>query len=238
MNRFPYNTMFEVGERLVDHHTITRIMGNHLSEKRQGAIEHVLPERTFSITAVCDNIYDVGNVAAVMRSAEAMGIQSFHVITRNDRVKTSKRITAGTDKWLDINRWDGPAGCVSHLRERGYQIVATQLSDDCVSIDEIDFTRPTAIVFGNEHAGVSPDLLEEADARCIIPMRGFAESFNISVAAAVAFYHIASARDEALESGHGDLTELERDILRAELFLRASKTSASIIDAKLSEEGL
>ena len=231
--RFPYTEEITLSDRTVHCDDVNRIMGEYLSERRGASIERVLPMRTFSIAAVCDNVYDVGNIAAVMRSAEAMGIQPFHIIRRQKEVKTSKRITAGTDKWLDIHSWEGPQGCVEHLRERGYKIVVTQLAEDCVPIGEVDFTEPTAIVFGNEHSGVSPDLLEIADARCVIPMRGFAESFNISVAAALAFYHIASARDAA--GGHGDLSEREQDMLRAQLYMRASKSAESIVAAALDE---
>jgi tRNA (guanosine-2'-O-)-methyltransferase len=233
--RFPYTDEIALGDRTVHCDDVNRIMGAHLSDRRRASIERVLGMRTFSIATVCDNVYDVGNIAAVMRSAEAMGIQPFHIIRRQDEVKTSKRITAGADKWLDIHTWEGPQGCVEHLRARGYKLVVTQLAEDCVPIGEVDFTEPTALVFGNEHSGVSPDLLEQADARCVIPMRGFAESFNISVAAALAFYHVASARDAA--GGHGDLSAREQDMLRAQLYMRASKTSEAIVAKALEEEG-
>lgn len=218
---FPYQDEFTLGRHTLSAAQIIELLTSRISQERRDAIRSVIDQRTYSIACVCDGLYDTGNVAAVMRSAEAMGIQPFHVVSPQTRLKRSKRITAGTDKWLDITRWTTPGECIGALRERGYRIVATQLADDCVPISEIDFTQePTAIVFGNEHAGVSQEFLEASDIRCIIPMRGFAESFNISVAAALSFYHIAQDR-LARQGFHGDLNEAQREILEAHFYMRS-----------------
>ncbi len=219
---FPKEWTFDIGgEEPVGADAIIELLTPHISEDRRARIDAVVAQRTYSVVTVCDNLYDTGNVAAVMRSAEAMGIQEFHSIQLHDQLKRSQRITAGADKWLDIHHWRDRAACVEAIQARGYRIVATQLSDDCVDISEVDFTEaPTAIVFGNEHDGVSPEVLEASDMRCILPMTGFAESYNISVAAALSFYHI---RRDRLSRGsvHGDLTERERAILRADYYMRS-----------------
>ncbi len=207
---------------------VVAVLQPYLSEARRARIEAVLDGRTYTVATVVEGLVNTGNVSAVMRSAEALGFQPFHLITGPARFKKSKRTTQGAEKWLDVRVWETPAGCVEHLRERGYAVVATHLDDTAVPIDALDFTRKTALVFGNEREGVSAELLALADRRCIIPTPGFVESFNISVAAAVGLYH--AYRDRLARSGrHGDLTEAERRHLRARFYLKAVNHATRIL---------
>jgi len=167
-------------------------------------------------------------VSAVMRTAEALGYQSVHVVESAERFKSSTRTTQGSDKWLDVFRWKTPAKCVAHLRRKGYRIVVTHL-DAQTQLQDLDFTEPTALVFGNEANGVSDEMLSLADERCIIPMTGFVKSFNISVAAAVALYHAYRQRVATLGQ-QGDLDDASRDRLRAEFYMRSVKEFEAIID--------
>lgn len=200
----------------------------YLSPARQARIEAVLDGRTYTVAPVVEGLVNTGNVSAVMRSAEALGFQPFHIITGPARFKQSKRTTQGAEKWLDVHVWPTPAACVAHLRARGYAIVATHLDPTAVPLDTLDFTQKTALVFGNERDGVSEALLALADRRCVIPTPGFVESFNISVAAAVALYH--AYRDRLARQGrHGDLTEAERAHLRAGFYLRAVRHAGRIL---------
>jgi tRNA (guanosine-2'-O-)-methyltransferase len=162
-----------------------------------------------------------------MRSAEALGYQSVHVIESADRFKRSARTAQGADKWLDVVRWPSPAPCVAHLHEAGYQIVVTDL-EASRTLGEVDFTQKTAVVFGNEAAGISPEMASLADARCVIPMAGFVESFNISVAAAVVLYHAFRYRVDRL-GAHGDLDEQELNLLRARWYMKSVKEPEAII---------
>lgn len=236
-SHFPLSPTFDVAGYQLDAAEIVAMLTPHLSETRREAIARVVAGRTYSVVCVCDDLYDTGNIAAVMRSAEAMGIQELHAIQLTEKLKRSQRITTGADKWLDIHTWRDRAACVDALRQRGYRIVATQLADDCVPISAIDFTEaPTAIVFGNEHAGVSPELLEASDVRCIIPMRGFAESFNISVAAALSFYHVCLDREQR-QGFHGDLDARQREILTAEFYMRAHREPERLVRGLLSRRG-
>lgn len=203
----------------------------HLTDRRRARIERTVANRTCNITPVFDGPYDLGNVAAVMRTAEAMGYQTMHVVHTQPRFKLGKRITQGAEKWLDVFHWQEPAECVRQLKRRGYRICATHL-EAAQPIDEVDFTQPTAIVFGNERSGVSPEVLEAADVRCLIPMMGFVQSYNISVAAALSLYHIVGHRTREL-GRHGDLTEDEQRILKAVYYLRTLRSAPQIIDAAL-----
>lgn len=230
--RFPYTSTFSFGGVEMSAAEVISEMKAHLTPDRCVAIDRVVAARTFSIATVLDNLYDLGNIAAVMRSAESMGIQPMHIIRRQEKFKASKRITRGTDKWLDTSVWTEPELCIAKLKAQGYRIVATQLSSHAVSIDTLDFTIPTAIVFGNEHGGVAKDILEQADACCVIPMRGFAESLNISVAAAITFYHIVQDRMRR-QGVHGDLDLEQIEVLRAEFYMRAHKRPKQLLSALL-----
>lgn len=206
---------------------IVDLLGPQLRERRKERIDEVICERTFCVVPVMDGVYDLGNVAAVLRSAEGMGYQEAHFIDTQPDHKPAQRITQGADKWLDLHRWREPSRCVKALKERGYLIAATHLDAD-VELEEMDFTKPTALVFGNEHDGVSQEVLEQADLRCVIPLRGFIQSFNISVAAAIALYEALKQRIEVLGS-QGDLDEEQREILRALFYVRASNQPGRLI---------
>ncbi|MFQ5572439.1 MAG: TrmH family RNA methyltransferase, partial [Rhodothermales bacterium] len=179
-------------------------------------------------------------VSAVMRTAEALGFQAFHVITHEEqedgvRYKSSERVTQGAEKWLDVWQWPTPEACVSRLKTQGYRVVATHLDARARPIDEIDFTQKTALVFGNERDGISPELLALADASCIVPMAGFTQSFNISVAAALCLYH--ARRDRLARRGcHGDLTEAQREALRALFYLKSVRQARAIMARALEED--
>ncbi len=230
-DRFPYQDAFEIDGRTMTARQVLESLTPHITAPRRAKIDAVVPHRTFDIVTVCDNLYDAGNIAAVMRSAESMGVQELHVISRQKKLKFSSRITAGSDKWLDLHLWrDDPMGCVENLKARGYRIVATHLDDTAVPISDLDFTIPTAMVLGNEHAGVSADLLEAADVRAIIPMRGFAEGFNISVAAALSLYHITQDRQRRMGKS-SELDEEQQEILRAVLYQRAHGGSERLLTA-------
>lgn len=191
-----------------------------LRPQRRARLEAALGGRTYAVVPVVEGLVDRGNVNAVMRSAEALGYQAFHLIQGDRRFKTSKRTSQGAEKWLDVYRWQTPAACAAHLRARGYQVVAMHLDEAARPIEAFDFTRRTALVFGNERDGLSPALLALADARCRLPMMGLAQSFNISVAAALSLYH--AYRDRLARQGrHGDLLPAERQVLRAAFYMRS-----------------
>lgn len=190
-----------------------------LTANRNERIRETVSKRTYDIVPVLDGIHDLGNFSAVLRSAEAFGLQEIHFVENQPKYKVSQRTSKGTDKWLDVVRWKESLACAKSLKERGYQIIATHLDDKAVPISQIDFSKKTAIILGNEKDGVSKEILDMADARCIIPMQGFAESFNISVAAAISFYHIYQDRMTRL-GYHGNLTAEEQERLVADYFLR------------------
>ncbi|GLI68939.1 hypothetical protein VaNZ11_013368 [Volvox africanus] len=130
------------------------------------------------------------------------------------KYKVSQRTAAGADKWLDVKLWDSTTECLAAVRAGGYQVITTHLSKSSVTIQEVDWTRPTAFILGNEKFGVSEEAVAAADACAIIPMTGMVESFNISVASALIMYEARQQRLRKLGS-HADLTEEEKMALKA-----------------------
>jgi tRNA (guanosine-2'-O-)-methyltransferase len=204
------------------------VMNMYLTAERQARINLAVEGRTCNVVPVLENIYDRGNVSAVLRSAEAMGYQCTHVIELREKFKAAGRVAQGADKWVDVQRWKSTVECTTELKKQGFQILATHLDENAKPIGEMDFTRPTAIVFGNEKDGISPEMIAAADHTVIIPMQGFVQSFNISVAAAISLYHIYRERLRLL-GAHGDLSESEKWILRAEYSMRSSKNPEKLI---------
>lgn len=214
----PHQDAFEFDGELYRAHEIVAHLSEYMTDARKSKIEVVVSRRTYAVTPVMEGLYDRGNVAAVMRSSEAFGFQAINIIETSKKFKQAKRVAQGADKWLDIQRWDSTSECVERLKGQGYRILATNL-DEAVPIGEIAFDRPTALVFGNEKDGVSEEMLDLADGCVKMPMHGFAQSFNISVAAALCLYHIFEDRLRRL-GPPGDLTEEEREILTAVYYLR------------------
>lgn len=223
---------FTVRDRAYPVKQVLGILEPYITPSRQARIDAVLEERTLSIVPTTEGLFDRGNVSAVLRSAEALGYQAVQVMETSEYFREANRVTQGADKWLDIKRYKAVQPCMHFLKERGYRILATHLKG-ATPIDEIDWTVPTALVFGNEKEGVSGELLEQADGRVVIPMAGFSQSFNISVAAALALYHIRQARLRA-QGFHGDLCDREKRKLRARYYYRSIKGAESILHRELS----
>ena len=199
-----------------------------ITEERQARIESALQFRTRSVVPVMENIYDRGNISAAMRSAEAQGFFEFHIIEAEEaRFKTANRVTQGADKWLDVHEHHSTGEAVSKLKTRGYKIYATDL-EAAVPIDEVNFSEPCALVFGNEKEGITPEMRELSDQNIILPMRGFSQSYNISVAAALSFYHAFQQRLQKRGTS-GDLSEEELQTLRANYFYKAANNSPDIL---------
>lgn len=210
---------FEVRGEPFSVNEVLGVLSPYVSERRRARIEQVVAGRTFAVVPVLEGLHDRGNVSAVLRSAEAMGLQRVHIIELLKRFKKANRVTQGAEKWLDLVRWDTTAACLDFLKRQGYRILATCM-EGAEPIDAVAFHHPTALVFGNECEGVTPEVLARCDARVAIPMHGFTQSFNISVAAALSFYHIRQDRLRRL-GHHGDLSSAARRRLTASYYLRS-----------------
>ena len=227
VSRFEHPEPFEIGGHRYAAAEIIEGLTPYLTPERREKIDRVVAARTYSIVPVLEGLYDRGNVSAVLRSAEALGYQAVHLVELSEKFKKANRVTQGAEKWLDIRSWERTADCLEHLRARGYRILAAHV-EDAQPITEISFAEPTALFFGNEREGLTAEVLEEADAHVVVPMAGFTQSYNISVAAALALYHIYRDRTERL-GAHGDLSEDERRCLTASYYLRCVDYAENVL---------
>jgi len=161
-----------------------------MTPEREKRLLSVLQKRQNDLTVVLENVFDPHNISAVMRTCDAVGIQEVHVL--NTKIarhsKWGKRSSSSAAKWLTVHQFTNAEECFSSLRKRYSTILTTCLTDHAISLHEIDFTRSVALVFGNEHDGVSEEIRKFSDGNFIIPQVGIIRSLNISVACAVTLY--------------------------------------------------
>ncbi len=198
-----------------------------VTEERRAKIDRVVSQRTNTIIPVMEDVDDVGNEDAVIRSAESLGYQTVHTI-RGGKSKRCSKITQGSHKWVDVNKWEKVEDCISNLKKSGYKIIATHLDENARHIEEFDFSDKCAVVLGNEKNGVSPELLKLADQTCIINTVGLTQSFNISVAGALVLHYIYQQRVSKFGK-QGDLTEQELELLRARFYIKSVKRANKIL---------
>ena len=226
---FPFpNEIQLLNGKSVSAETVIQKIGPMLTKERLDKIEKVVEHRTFNSVVVLEDIFDRGNASAVMRSAEALGFTQVHMIELGEKFRESQRTTAGADKWIELKKWKSTKDCIHELKKQGKQIVVTHLDSTSIPISEVDFSKPTAIVLGNEKEGVSKEMIESADHRVIIPMVGFVQSYNISVAGALCFYHIYQDRIRRLGK-QGDLSDAQKNILRAIYYMRTQPSSEDVL---------
>ena len=179
-----------------------------MTPERQHKLRSVLGKRQNDITIVLENVFDPHNISAVMRTCDAAGVQDIYVL--NTKIPRHKKWGAKSSssaaKWLTIHQFDNAEECFSSLRKHYSTILTTHLSSDAVSLHSIHFTKSIALVFGNEHEGVSEEIRKLADGNFIIPQLGIILSLNISVACAVTLYEAFRQKNNA---GHYDHKKLD-----------------------------
>jgi tRNA (guanosine-2'-O-)-methyltransferase len=194
-----------------------------LTPERKARIESVVASRLSSVTVVLDRLLDAHNTAAILRTAEGLGLAGAHVIRHeSDDGVAHRRVTQDAHKWLDVVRHENGAEAARHLRDRGFEVWAGHLDPDAVLYGELPADRKVALLFGNEHEGPSAETLAACTGTFRIPMAGFTQSFNVSVAAGIALASQVQRRRLALGSA-GDLDEAERRALRDRFTLLAAK---------------
>lgn len=182
-----------------------------MTPERRERLLYVLKNRQPDLTVVLENVFDPHNISAVMRTCDAVGVQEISIL--NTRIPRHKkwgaRSSSSAAKWLTVNQYDNAEDCFLQLRKSYPLILTTHLSTDAVSLYDIDFTQPIALVFGNEHSGVSDEIRAKADGNFIIPQVGIIRSLNISVACAVTLYEAFRQKNSA---GHYDRNNLDHPV--------------------------
>ena len=166
------------------------------------------------MTVVLEDVYQPQNASAVLRSCDCFGIQDLHVIEKENEYNVNPRIVMGASKWVDVHHHKTTTACIDDLKSQGYQIIATTPHTDDTDVFDFIPHQKSALFFGTEYDGLSDEVMQKADKFVKIPMYGFTESFNISVAAAL----ILSTSTKNLKSNDIDwhLTEADKEILRLE----------------------
>lgn len=160
------------------------------TEERINKIRKVLEKRTQDFTVILENINDPHNLSACLRSCDSVGISRVSLVYHSGQPfpYLSKTSSASARKWVDSKRYDSVDECFEQIRSEGKKIYTTHLGADSISLYDLDLSQPIALVFGNEHSGVSERALELADGNFLIPQVGMIQSLNISVACAVSVY--------------------------------------------------
>ncbi len=172
--------------------------------ERQARIWEVLKKRQKDLTMIMDNIHDPHNVSAIIRSCDAFGVPLIHLYYTSESVPEIGHKSSGSaNKWVYTERHYNPETLMQKLGDQGFQIIGTGKSEMSRSILEWDFTKPTAIIMGNEHRGVSPELRPYINGELYIPMLGMVESLNVSVAAAIILYESWRQRRHKCCKGSG-----------------------------------
>ncbi|MCE2755869.1 MAG: RNA methyltransferase [Ignavibacteriae bacterium] len=161
-----------------------------LSDDRSEKIYACVSRRQPSLSIVLENVHDPHNVSAVLRSCDAVGVMDVHLVYHSGQSfpELGEKSSASARKWVLTHKHSSIDECYDCLRKEGKKILTTGMSNEARSLYAIDFTEPIAIVFGNEHAGVSEEAILKADGNMLIPQVGMIQSLNISVACAVTLY--------------------------------------------------
>ncbi len=185
------------------------------TRERIEKVESVLRHRQKDLVLVLEDIKNPHNASALLRTADAAGVQHVYIIdSMGEEFPVNESISTGAEKWLTLHYYTWTVECLQELKEKGFRILATYLGEDSVSHFEVDFTLPSAIVFGNEKMGVSQDVLDMADVKVKIPMFGMVQSLNVSVSAGVILYEAVRQRLEKGMYGKLSLNEQEYQQLR------------------------
>ncbi len=212
------------------------ILEEFVTDNKRDLIEQVMDRRTRFLTVVLEDIYKPHNASAVLRTCECLGIQDIHTIERENIYNVNPYVVRGASKWLTLHHHDEherpeETACLDLLEEQGYELVATTVGSDAMDPQDFELTQKTAVFYGNEHAGVSDVILQRAKRKIRIPMRGFTDSYNLSVSVAIVMDHLMR---KLLNSGfEWGLSEKERQELKLEWYKAVVKNS-DIVLANLS----
>lgn len=189
---------------------------------RQARIDAVVAARIGSVCVVLDSIIDPHNAAAILRTADALGVGEVHLVETEIEALITQRITRGCERWMDLSVHPRPEACVASLRARGFALYVAD-AQGTRSLDQVAAQPRVALVFGNEHTGVGDALRDAADGTFAIPMRGMVESYNVSVAAGITLHAVARDRP-------GDLAEPARRALRARFLMESVRNPDLVIE--------
>ena len=208
---------------------LLKYLESYLTPERRLLFEKVVNNRTNFLTLAIEDVYQLHNTSAVMRSCDVFGIQNLHVIEEQNKKKIDREIAMGAQKWVSLNRYHTSSECIEQLKEKGYQIIATAPHEkNSTDLESFVISKPSAIFLGTERKGLSREVLEKADHVLKIPMYGFTESLNISVSAAI----ILNSLNNKLRNSKikWELSSNEKNEVKFEWLKKSFKDIDSLID--------
>lgn len=192
-----------------------------MTPEREDKIKKVLAHRQPNLTVILENVRDLHNLGAVLRSCDSVGIMEMFVLQtekglQNTHLVLGKRTSAGARKWVDVHYYQDVEACFSHVREKSFSIYSTHLTESAVSLYELDLTQPTALLFGNENTGLTKEALAHADGNFLIPQMGMVKSLNLSVACAVSLYEAYRQRSVKGMYENSQITPKDQSVILQE----------------------
>lgn len=186
-----------------------------MTPERKKRLTDVLNHRQHDLTVVLENVFDPHNISAVMRTCDAVGVQEIFVLNTKipKHKKWGPRSSSSAAKWLTVHQFDDHRECFQMLRQKFEKIYTTHLASGAVDLYRLDFTSSVALIFGNEHDGVSEESRSLADGNFIIPQVGIIQSLNISVACAVSLYEAYRQKKAASHYSQPHMPEKAREEL-------------------------
>jgi len=209
---------------------------NYLTPRRQGLFTEILEKRTRHFTVATEDVYQLHNTSAVMRTCDVFGIQDLHVVEEINRKRIEKEIAMGSQKWVSLQRYNAVTDCITNLKAEGYQIIATTPHHSASTLHDFDVTKKSAFFFGKEKSGLSDTVINQADGFLTIPMYGFTESLNISVSAAIILQHVITRLKQT--DIKWQLTPSEKQIIELEWAKASIKSSDQIIERFYNDQNL
>ncbi len=168
-----------------------------MNAQRFARIREMLAARQHDLTLCMEQVHKPHNVSAIIRTADAVGVHEVHAVWPANRMRTVVSSAAGSNSWVQVKTHRTIADAVTHLKQQDMQVLATNLSAKAVDFREIDYTRPTCILMGQEKTGITQEALALADRDIVIPMVGMVQSLNVSVASALILYEAQRQRQNA-----------------------------------------
>jgi len=213
---------------------LVEYLETYLTKNRIERFNKVLDNRTKHFTVATEDVYQLHNTSAVMRSCDVFGIQELHVIEERNIKRIDREIAMGAQKWVDLVRHHSTKEAIKAIKAQGYQIVATTPHEEECDLADFDFTKKSCFFFGRETQGLSDEVMKAADCFLKIPMVGFTESLNISVSAAI----ILQAVTQKMRSSNLEwqLTETEKLQKRFDWCKKTIKSFDEILDRYLIQQ--
>jgi tRNA (guanosine-2'-O-)-methyltransferase len=190
------NKVREYLDLVDDKKALLEYLQRYMTEERSIRFQEVLKYRTRHFTVAVEDVYKERNASAIVRTADCFGIQDVHIIENLNEYLISENISKGAEKWVNVNIYDdrtnNTGACIAELRDKGYRIIATSPHASGLGPDSFDISGKAAFFLGGEKEGLTNEVLEQADGYIKIPMYGFTESYNISVAGALMLYELTT----------------------------------------------